>query len=206
MPKPIEQQIVARIYGHGRGWAFSPKDFLDIGSRQAVDLTLYRLNNKGTTRRAIRGIYDYPRFSTLLNQQLGPDIHQVAMALARKFGWDIQPGPAAALNIIGLSTQVSSRYIYLSNGPDRSYKIVNTDLEFEHTALKEVGFRYDETATIVQAIKALTPGRITPETGKRIRDWLPQSMAEKVLKDSERITDWVYAEIKQILKKEGHNG
>jgi hypothetical protein len=33
----------------------------------------------------MRGLYDYPKFSSLLNQPLSPDIQQVAYALARKF-------------------------------------------------------------------------------------------------------------------------
>jgi len=57
---------------------------------------LHRLLLDGTVRRVIRGIYDYRRFSTLLNQELSPDEDQVAHSLARKFGWRIQPsGPAA---------------------------------------------------------------------------------------------------------------
>ena len=201
----IEQQVLARIYGHGRCWAFSPKDFLDLGGRNAVDMSLIRLTGSNTIRRVIRGIYDYPRFSELLNQELGPDVHQVATALARKFGWKIQPGPATALNLIGLSTQVPSRYVYLSNGPDRKYTIERTELTFEKTALKESRFRLEETGIVVQAIRSLTPTGISPSGRQRIRDWLGKDRLPKILKDAERVTDWVYAEIKEICK-EGANG
>jgi len=205
MGQTIEQQVLARVYGHGRGWAFSPKDFLHLGNRKAIDMALIRLTNANTIRRVIRGIYDYPRFSELLNQQLGPDIHQVAMASARKFGWTIQPGAAAALNLIGLSTQVPSQYIYYSNGPTRKYTIGRTALQFEKTALKETRFRMEETGIVVQAIKALTPAGNTPEVRTTIREWLGQDKLSKVLKDAERITDWVYEEIRRICK-EGTNG
>jgi len=196
--KTIEQQVLARIYGHGRGWAFSPKDFLDLGSRKAIDISLIRLTNAGTIRRVIRGIYDYPRFSDLLNQQLGPDLHQVAIALARKFGWKIQPGPAAALNLIGLSTQVPSQYLYYSNGPDRKYTVDKTALQFEKTALKETRFKLEETGIVVQAIKSLGQNGITNEVSLAIRDWLGPEKLSRVAKDAERTTDWVYAEIKRI--------
>lgn len=196
--------MLARIYGHGRGWVFSPKDFLDLGSRKAIDVSLIRLTNSGTIRRVIRGIYDYPRFSDFLNQQLGPDIHQVAIALARKFGWKIQPGAAAALNLIGLSTQVPSQYIYYSNGPDRKYIIGNTTLHFEKTALKETRFRLDETGIVVQAIKAMGQKSITRDVRAAIRGWLGPEKLTRVAKDAERITDWVYAEIKQICGGEGN--
>ena len=113
------------------------------------------LPKRGDVRRIIRGIYDYPRFSKLLQQQLSPDIDQVARALARKFRWRIQPSGATALNILGLSTQVPARAVYLSDGPDRSYKVGNTSLVFEHTALKEVGFKLRESGLIVQALSLL---------------------------------------------------
>lgn len=204
MSQSIEQQVLARIYGHGRGWAFSPKDFLDLGSRKAIDVSLIRLTNARTIRRVIRGIYDYPRFSDFLNQQLGPDTHQVATALARKFGWRIQPGAAAALNLIGLSSQVPSQYIYYSNGPDRKYMIGHTALHFEKTALKETRFRLEETGIVVQAIKALGQKAITKDVRTAIREWLGAQKLPRIAKDAERITDWVYAEIKRICAEGAH--
>jgi hypothetical protein len=123
------------------GGRFSPRDFLDLGGRPTVDSALHRLEKRGEIRRVIRGVYDYPRFSKLLDQHLSPDIDQVARALARKFRWRIQPSGATALNFIGLSTQVPARAVYLSDGPDRAYQVGNTALVFEHTALKESGVK-----------------------------------------------------------------
>ncbi len=80
MANSTEKQALARIYGNGRGWAFSQKDFADLGSRKAIDMALMRLTDRGTIRRVIRGIYDYPRHSDLLKKQMGPDLHQVARA------------------------------------------------------------------------------------------------------------------------------
>jgi len=70
-------------------------------------MALSGLAKKGVIRRVIRGIYDYPRYSELLKQEMAPDIHKVAQALARKFGWRIQPGSAAAANIVGQSTRLN---------------------------------------------------------------------------------------------------
>ena len=161
---------------HGGGWAFSLRDFLDLASRPTVDSALHRLERKGSIRRVIRGIYDYPRFSKMLGQQLSPDLDQVATALARKFRWRIQPSGATALNFLGLSTQVPARAVYLSDGPDRVYQIGNTPLVFEHTALKESGTKLKESGLIVQALKSLGPEQITPEIIGKIREWLPKPM------------------------------
>ncbi len=198
IPQSTEKQALARIYGHGRGWAFSLKDFRDVGR---VDMALHRLVEAGTIRRVIRGIYDYPRFSELLQQPLAPDPHRVAQALARKFGWRIQPDGAAAMNLLGLSTQVPSQYVYQSDGPDRTYQVGKTSIIFRQTALKEIGFKHEESALIVQALKTLGEERTTDSVVKTVRDWLSEAKRGKVLKDTERVTGWVYAAIKKICQE-----
>lgn len=59
--QPIDKRIVRRIYGSGRGAVFTPTQFLDLGSRGAVDVALHRLAKAGTIRRLTRGLNDYPK-------------------------------------------------------------------------------------------------------------------------------------------------
>ena len=40
MTKSIKTQIVSRIYGRGRGWVFSPKDFTNEFHRNQIDVAL----------------------------------------------------------------------------------------------------------------------------------------------------------------------
>ncbi|HUY91923.1 MAG TPA: hypothetical protein VMV10_24495 [Pirellulales bacterium] len=42
-PQSIDSIVLAAIHGCGRGSVFVPADFLDIGSREAVDTALHRL-------------------------------------------------------------------------------------------------------------------------------------------------------------------
>jgi len=205
MSQTIENNIAYRIRGTGSGWAFSPRDFLDLGGRPTVDSALHRLEKRGEIRRVIRGVYDYPRFSKLLDQHLSPDIDQVARALARKFRWRIKPSGSTALNFLGLSTQVPARAVYLSDGPERIYQVGNTALVFEHTALKESGVKLKESGLIVQALRSLGQERITPEIISKIRAWLPEPLRAKVLADTKTATGWVYNAIQQIAE-EGQHG
>jgi hypothetical protein len=202
MPQTIDKSAHSRIYGHGRGWVFSPGDFADLGGRSTIDSTLHRLKRKGVIRRVIRGIYDYPAFSDLLGQPLSPDIDQVAQALARKFGWRIQPSGATAQNLVGISTQVPARAVYLSDGPHRTYHIGKTSLVFKHTALKEAGFRLRESALVVQALKSLGQERVTSEVISRLRKWLPPNLRSRVLADTRTATGWVRAALQQIVRDE----
>ncbi len=201
MSKSIEEQLVSRIYGNGRGWAFSQADFADLGSRSAVDLVLHRREKEGLIRRVIRGIYDYPRYSKVLEQSVSPDINQVAHALGRKFGWRIQPDGATAQNLLGLSTQVPAQALYLSDGPNRSYKIGQTALTFERTALKEAGFRLPESRLIVQALRAYGEDRITPKIVAAIRKKFDPALRQRILLDTKTATGWIYAAIQEIAKE-----
>ena len=195
-------RVLSKIYGKRRGWAFSIIDFTAFGSRSAIDVALHRLLKNGTIRRVIRGIYDYPRYSDMLKTELSPDIDQVAQALARKFGWRVQPSGSAALNLLGLSTQVPSRMVYLSDGPNRSYNIATHTITFKHTALKEARLRVRESTLIVQALKSLGPQRTTPEVIAKIRRQLDPKLHAKVLKDTKTATGWAYETIRGICSED----
>lgn len=201
----INSKILFRVYGHGRGWAFFPNEFAGEFGRKQIDNALSDLAGEGKIRRICRGMYDYPKYSDLLGQELSPDFDLVARAFARKFNWRIQPSGDAALNLLGLSTQVPGKYIYLSDGPNRSYVIGNYKLEFKKTVLKEVGFKYRESGIIVQALKTLGKEQISPELLDKFRKAIDANMFSKILKDTKTVTGWIYDCIMEICR-EGANG
>ena len=202
MKQSIHKKILSTIYGNGRGWAFSKKDFSHLGSRGTIDITLFRLTEKGTIRWLNRGIYDYPLYSQLLQEILSPDFDQVARALARKFSWSIRPTGPAALNYLGLSTQVPARIVYLSDGPNRDYKIGSYTISFKHTAVKGAKFKQRESSLIVEALKSLGKEHITSDIIEKIRAWLNPNLRSRILKDTKTVTDWIYEVIKKICTED----
>ena len=202
MKQTVEQKVVSRIYGNGRGWAFFPKDFSDLGTRSSIDVALHRLITKETIRRVIRGIYEYPQYSKRLNRTLSPNMDQVARAFARKFGWNVQPTGMAALNALRLSTQIQGQYAYLSDGPSRTYTVGRQDLIFKHAQRKESGFRHHESAVLVQGLKTLGPDRITANTTTHLREWLPEKLRPKVIRDTRLVTGWIREAILNICREE----
>lgn len=202
--KNISESCFYFIAGHGRGWAFSPSDLAGRFSRQQADSLLSEMTRQGKIRRVARGLYDYPRYSDLLQKTLAPDIDEVAAAYARKFGWRIEVSGESALNLLGLSTQVPGRYVYLSDGPNRRYEVMGAALEFKKSALKNIGFKHRESSLIVQALKALGKERVTHEVIDKIRQQLEPRLFEKILKDTQGVTGWIYEAIKEICR--GENG
>jgi hypothetical protein len=190
------------ISGHGRGWAFSSSDLLAKFSRTQADNLLSELLKDGKIRRVSRGVYDYPKYSEFLGQNVTPDIDQVARAYARKFNWRIEILGDSALNLLGVSTQVVAKYIYLNDGANRTYDILGTTLEFKKSTLKNIGFKYKESSLIVQALKALGKERITTDVIKQIQNKIEPKIYEKILKDTKSSTSWIYETIKQICQVE----
>jgi hypothetical protein len=197
----IENKILSRIYGNGKGYVFSSADFINEFTINSVEKSLSKLTKQNKIRRVLRGMYDYPKYSKLLKQSLSPDIDKVAQCFARKFNWRIQISGDSALNILGLSTQIQGKYIYLSDGPNRKYKIFNTDLEFKKSKLKDIGFKYNESALIVQALKSLGKEHIDNLVIEKIQTKIDIKMYDKILKDTKTTTTWIYEYIKQICKK-----
>ena len=200
----VKKKIIARIYSRGRGWAFSKIDFVPPFSDIEVRKALSDLAKEGTICRVSQGIYHYPQYSEILQQCLSPDIEQVAYAYARKFNWRIHPSGNTALNYLGLSTQVSARHLYVSDGPSRTYEIGNQSLEFKHMAIKETGLELRESKLLVQALRALGKDHITLEVIRKISDQIGDAPSGKILKDVRQVSGWIYEVIEKILKGTQH--
>lgn len=197
----IENKILNRIYGHGRGWTFSKIDFMDIADDGAIRQTLIRLEDKSTIRRILRGLYDYPKFSDLLQETLGPDLDQAAHALARKFGWRIQPSGNTALNQLGLSTQIPAQAVYLSDGPSKTYSLNNQELIFKKRALKESCFKHRESELLVQALKELGRERVNTKLYAKLHKTIPNEKWPQILKDTRSATSWIYDVIRTTAEE-----
>src|SRR5262245_14325576 len=118
MMPSVPDQIRARIQAAGPGSVHVPADFLNLGSRAAVDQALTRLTRAGTLRRLARGVYDWPSQHPRLGL-LSPSLPRVAAAIARSTGSVLAVPGAQAANQLGLSTQVPAGLLYLTDGPSR---------------------------------------------------------------------------------------
>lgn len=192
------RQILSRIYGTGRGAAFTPKDFLDLASHETVRQSLARLAKATTIRRVTRGVYDYPRFSAMLQAPASPDPDAIARAVARAHGWTILPIGDTALNLLGLSTQVPAQWQYLSDGPSKTYEWSGGTLAFKHRANKETTVLSPTTALIVQALKALGERRVDDSTLATLRAKLDAKERARAVREARYATSWVYEIIKRL--------
>jgi len=150
----IITKVKSRIYGKGRGWVFTQNHFLDIGSRGAIDMALTRLMKGGTIRRLTRGIYDYPKSHSKLGK-LPPEPQMVAQAVAGKDNLRVQPSGAYAANLLGLSTQVPAKIIFLTDGATRTVTIGKQHIILKKTTPKNMMTAGKLSGLVIQALRYL---------------------------------------------------
>jgi hypothetical protein len=151
-------RIMKRARANGRGGVFTPSDFLDVARRAAVDQALSRLVKGGKLRRLTRGLYDFPKVHPTLGQ-LSPAPDDVAQALARETGSQVQIAGARAANALGLSTQVPAKSIYLTDGPPRRVVLGKRVVDLRHASPKHLIAPGSPVGTVVQALRHVGPAR-----------------------------------------------
>ena len=195
-------QIRANIEKAENGSVFVSTDFTDITDKKTVNMGLIRLADEGLIKKILFGVYYKPEFSKLLGEAVAPSPNKVAHALARNFGWTIVPCGDTALNLLGLSTQVPSQWIYVSDGAYKEYTFDNTTIKFKRTTNKEISKVSYKTALTIQALKALGKENITEQVILRLKKILTDEEKEKMLAESKSATSWVLELIKVICKDE----
>ena len=202
MKRPLSfQTIRTRIANAPNGSVFVAGDFTDVASNDAATEALLRLQRLGDVRRILHGVYEKPWYSDFLRETIKPDPNEIARALARKFGWTIAPCGDAALNLLGLSTQVPAIWTYVSTGPYRTYGTECATLRFKHAASKEFVSSRESSNRAVQALKALGEGRVDATVAAQFRRALGQDELARLLADSQYTTGWIRSAIQTICRR-----
>ncbi len=189
----MQDQILARIDRLGPGKAFSAKDFLDIATRGSIDVALGGLTRKGTIRRIRRGLYDMPKVNPALGGKLSPDIDEAAQAIARR-------QRAWAANLLGLSTQVPSKIIYLTDGPNNEVQIGRRSIHFKHARPKAMAGLEGKFALVVQALRHLGKENVGTREIETLRTKLSPQEKRRLLRDTRFGVDWIYDVAKKIAE------
>lgn len=202
MSESYAGQIRHRIEESMEGTVFISADFADIADTQTIRRNLNRLTRDGAIRRVLNGVYEKPKFSDLLQEYVATDPDAVAEALARSYQWTIAPSGNTALNLLGLSTQVSAVWTYISDGPYKTFEWNTTRIVFKHRTNKEItGLSYT-TVLVVQALKTLGRKNLTPDIMQILSARLSDTEKSILLKEAAKSTDWVYDTIRKISESE----
>ena len=199
------KKIRDRITQAPDGSIFVSSDFSDIADSNTVKQSLNRLIRENILRRIIRGVYEKPKYSKLLGEYVAADPNEVAQALARCYYWTIAPCGDTALNMLGLSTQVTVVWSYISDGPYKAYEWDKTRIEFKHRTNKEISGLSPMTILVIQALKTLGKGNIDAKVIRMLSRRLKKDEKVVLLTEATEATDWIYNVLKEICKGDEKN-
>lgn len=200
----IEEKILSRFYGRGRGHVATQKFFLDLGSRDAVDQALSRLAKSGQLRRIARGLYEYPRTSQLLGE-LSPDLEKVAAAMAGRQGIRLQETGAYAANRLRLSEQVPMKVVFLTDGVSKKATVGNQTIELRKASPKRMQLARRISGLVFEALRYIGEKHITEEHIKTLKEVLTLEQKGKVLHDLREAPAWMHTYIRKITEEWSHH-
>jgi Family of unknown function (DUF6088) len=180
----LKDEVSRRIASKKPFAVWTPTDFLDLGSREAVDKTLQRLARSGELRRIDRGLYDKPALNSLTKKPTTPDYRELINVVSRRDQSRMLIDGMTAANDLGLTDAVPARVVVRTDARLRPLRLDNLTIEFKLTAPSKLYWAGHPAMRVVQALhwlKDMLPGdrdRITkrlqailhhPETGAAIR-------------------------------------
>ena len=170
------------------GGVLSPKEFLHLGSRAAVDQALSRLTKEGKLLRVARGTYVTPvssRFGTR-----APSPEKVVHALAAQGGEVVTPHGASAANMLGLTQQVPIREVYLTSGRTRKLKLGRSEIMVKHAPRWMLALGSGPAGAAVRALAWMGPAHVG-ESLAALRRTLPPSEWQALASARAALPSWM---------------
>lgn len=152
-PTPnLKTRILGRVAKGGPRRVWTAADFLDFGTRDAVDKALQRLAAADQLRRIDRGLYDKPSFNALTRQNSPPDPREVIDAVARRDQIRVLVDGLTAANDLGLTNAVPARIVVHADARLKPIRLGNLEIIFKPTAASKLYWAGRPAMRIVQAL------------------------------------------------------
>ncbi len=192
--------IETAISKRKRGEIIFLTDFRGKGTQAAIKKALSRLAKEGQLRRLAHGIYYIPKVDSVLGE-LRPDIDQVIQMLARKEHIRVRPAGAYALHKLGLTTQVPTKRVYLTDGNSRQIKFGKMLVHFKPTSPKKLSTVGEISSLVFQAVEEIGVENISPDMERKLYGFLKKEDPRKLKHDlsltSAKINDYIVRLVKK---------
>ena len=192
----LAELILSIAVSMPEGSLLSPKEFLHLGSRAAIDKTLSRLAQDGKLMRVSRGFYAAPhhgRFGTR-----PPSTESVVQAIEAHCGETVVASGAAEANALGLTMQVPTREIFITSGASRILHLGNRCIELKHGKRWQLLLGKRPAGKVIRALSWLGP-EVAPEALKQLRLQLPESEWEAILGARAILPSWMAKVVSEAI-------
>ena len=186
----IDAAILDRIRSGPPDYVWTPADFLDLGSRAAIDKALSRDCQSGQVRRAGRGLYHVPRQHPVMGS-LGPSYDGMQDLIQRKANGRLFPTGAHAANALGLSDQVPMRDWRLTTGPSRRIRHGKADIVLRHVSPRFVSTKNPQSALVILALRWLGKSHVDDDVIVKLRRNLSPADRAALPADAACAPSWI---------------
>ncbi len=189
----IENKILSVINRKKHGTILFASDFADMGEQKTINKVFERITLSGKIIRLARGIYCKPKIDTEFGFGIVyPGVDDVAQAIAQRDKCRIVPTGDAALNKLGLSTQVPMNAVYFTDGTSRRIKIYNgRGILFKRVVPKRLNFKSELIMLITFALQRLGQGNVSDEQLERVKQLLSNEPKEQIVEDLKLVSGWI---------------
>lgn len=184
----LAENILSTAQAAPEGGLLSPKEFLHLGSRAAIDKTLSRLAQEGKLMRVSRGAYVAPRQGRFGPRP--PSTESVVQAIEASCGETVVASGAADANALGLTTQVPTREVFFTSGVSRTLQLGSRRVELKHGNRWQLLLGKRPAGMVIRALSWLGP-EAAPEALKQLRLTLPESEWEAVRGVRAMLPSWM---------------
>ena len=148
----LKAAMLDRIRADAPRKVWTPSDFVDLASRDAIDKALQRLTKAETLRRIDRGLYDQPGFNKLTQKPNPPDPRSVIDAVGRRDQTRMLVDGMTAANDLGLTDAVPAKIVVHTDARRRAIKLGNVTITFRPTAASKLFWAGRPAMRVVQAL------------------------------------------------------
>lgn len=198
----IHQLVKSLILRKKSGKLIYPTDFYGIANDSAIKKTLSRLAKEGIISRLAHGVYYIPKKDLVLGN-IRPTIDEVINMLAKKEKIKIKPTGAFALHQLGLTTQVPTKRIYITDGSSRIMTIGKQIIKFKKTVPKKLSMLGPISGLIIQGLEELGTEHISDITKRQIRNLLdrenPKNLQHDLKLAPAKINNYIVSLLKETL-------
>ena len=177
---------------------FFPEQFAGLAKSTAIRKALQWLTVTGAIFRVSQGIYVIPKESSLIGKVF-PGAEEVAAAIAKRDRARIVPTGVQALNLLGLSTQIPIKVVYLTDGAARVVKVGKQTIKFKKTSPKNLSAKGYISSLVIQALKAIGKNLVKENDLKKINEHLRNEKRENIMHDCKLAPEWISEIMKKVL-------
>jgi hypothetical protein len=194
----IDSQVLEKVRKARGGALFFTEDFSAFGSSTAVRKALMQLAQKGELQRVATGIYCRPRKSGLFGT-VTPGVEEIAAAIARRDRARIVPSGEQALHLLGLTTQIPLRPVYLTDGPSRKVRTGQWVITFKRAAPRYLAAWGRISGPAIQALRAIGKDKVTDAQQERIIELLRKEKRTHLEHDIRLAPEWARVIMRKAL-------